>query len=128
MTIKIMRVKFAFILLCLIIMQNQIFAQTERMTKEEYFHEKKLLELRKSSLLKEQNYLNQIFLKLKCELDSLKLELNKCQDSLYKMNESRLDEIFEHRIELKEKNEFGYKLDESKLIGRMINLYLKIRL
>lgn len=128
MTIKIMRVKFTYILFCLIIIQSQIFPQNQKMTKEDFFHKKNLLELRKLSLLKEQNYLNQIYLKLNHELDSLRLELNKCQDSLYNINESRIDELFKNRIELKEKYECGNKLAESKLIGRMINLYLKIRL
>lgn len=122
MRIKMMKIKFVYIFLCLIIIQSQIFSQTERMTKEDYFHEKKLLELRKSSLLKEQNYLNQIYMKLKNELDSLNLELNKCQDSLYNMNELRLEEIFRNMHESKEKNEFGNKSAESKLIRRMINL------
>ncbi len=103
MRIKMMKIKFVYIFLCLIIIQSQIFSQTERMTKEDYFHEKKLLELRKLSLLKEQNYLDQIYMKLKNELDSLNLELNKCQDSLYNMNEIKLEEIFRNMHESKGK-------------------------
>lgn len=107
MKVGLMRTKISLIFLCLIIIKGQVFSQSVKISKEDYQHEKRLLELRKSNLFKEQKYLIQLQLKLEGEIDSLTLELNNCQDSLYNFNESRQDKSFRKGIEKSGKKVVG---------------------